>query len=310
MLTISLGIGEIPYRQYSLRTPLEPIGCNSRTDGRATVSSYICCHSKVRMREDMKKAKSLYRCIFSLILSRGIFLLRKTRNMKKQNLRKYLVLAMFMALAYISLLVMKIGGVGGFLTFDVKDAVITVAAMQFGPLSGIVISLVVSFIEMVTISGTGPWGFLMNFVGSAAFAAIASAIYLYMPRLKKTLAGAVVGLATAAVAMTGVMLLMNILVTPIYMHVSLETVYSLLLPLLLPFNLIKAVANAAIVFVLYKPLCVALRKIHVMDGETAVPYRMTKRSVVFLVMGLLILIACILLLVLTFGGRFEWFSAK
>ncbi len=42
MLKISLGIGEIPYRQYSLRTPWEPIGCNSRTDG------------KVRMREDME----------------------------------------------------------------------------------------------------------------------------------------------------------------------------------------------------------------------------------------------------------------
>ena len=258
----------------------------------------------------MKKAQCPYRCIFSLILSRGIFLFRKTRNMKKQNLRKYLVLAMFTALAYISLLVMKIGGIGGFLTFDIKDAVITVAAMQFGPLSGIVISLLVSFIEMVTISGTGPWGFLMNFIGSAAFAAIASAIYLYMPHVKKTLTGAVVGLVMAVVAMTGLMLVMNVFITPIYTHAPLEAIYDMMLPLLLPFNLIKAVANAAIVFVLYKPLCVALRKIHVMEGESALPYRMTKRSVVFLVLGLLILIACILVLILTFGGRFEWFSAK
>ncbi|MBO5305156.1 MAG: ECF transporter S component [Clostridia bacterium] len=228
--------------------------------------------------------------------------------MKKQNLRKYLVLAMFTALAYISLLVMKIGGIGGFLTFDIKDAVITIAAMQFGPISAIVISLLVSFIEMITISGTGPWGFLMNFIGSAAFAALASAIYLYMPRVKKTLMGAVVGLVTAAVAMTGLMLVMNIFITPIYTHAPLEAIYDMMLPLLLPFNLIKAVANAAIVFVLYKPLCVALRKIHVMDGNT-VPYRVTAKTVVFLVLGLLVLIACILLLVLTFGGRFEWFKA-
>ena len=228
--------------------------------------------------------------------------------MKTQNLRKYLVLAMFTALAYISLLVMKIGGIGGFLTFDVKDAVITIAAMQFGPISAIVISLLVSFVEMITISGTGPWGFLMNFIGSAAFAAIASALYLYMPRLKKTLAGAVFGLVTAALVMTGLMLVMNIFITPIYTHAPLAAIYDMMLPLLLPFNLIKAVANAAIVFVLYKPLCVALRKIHVMEDNT-VPYRVTAKTVVFLVLGLLILLVCILLLVLAFGGSFEWFKA-
>ena len=130
--------------------------------------------------------------------------------MKKQNLRKYLALAMFTAIAYISLLFMKIGGVGGFLTFDIKDAVITIAAMQFGPLSGILVSLLVSFIEMFTMSETGFWGFLMNFIGSAAFAAVASAIYLYMPRLKKTISGAIFGLSAAVVSMTVLMLVMNI----------------------------------------------------------------------------------------------------
>lgn len=230
--------------------------------------------------------------------------------MKKQTLRKYLVLAMFTALAYISLLVMKIGGIGGFLTFDIKDAVLTIAAMQFGPISAIILSLLVSFIEMITLSGTGPWGFLMNFVGSAVFAALASAIYLYMPRLKKTMAGAIVGLGLAVLAMTGVMLVMNIFVTPLYTHAPLEAIYDMMLPLLLPFNLIKAVANAAIVFVLYKPLCVALRKIHVMNGESAAPYRMTMKTAIFLVLGLLILMACILLLVFAFGGSFEWFPTK
>ncbi len=230
--------------------------------------------------------------------------------MKKQTLRKYLVLAMFTALAYISLLVMKIGGIGGFLTFDIKDAVLTIAAMQFGPISGIILSFLVSFIEMITLSGTGPWGFLMNFVGSAVFAVLASAIYLYMPRVKKTMAGAIIGLGLAVVAMTGVMLVMNIFVTPLYTHAPLEAIYDMMLPLLLPFNLIKAVANAAIVFVLYKPLCVALRKIHVMNGESATPYRMTMKTVIFLVLGLLILMACILLLVLAFGGSFEWFPTK
>ena len=62
--------------------------------------------------------------------------------------------------------------------------------MLFGPVSGVVISFLVAFIEMISISGTGPWGFLMNFVSSAVFAGGASLIYRYTPRIKKTLSGA------------------------------------------------------------------------------------------------------------------------
>ena len=38
-----------------------------------------------------------------------------------------------------------------FLTFDVKDAIITLAAMSFGPVSGVVISGLVAFIEFISI---------------------------------------------------------------------------------------------------------------------------------------------------------------
>ena len=228
--------------------------------------------------------------------------------MKKQNLRKYLALAMFTAIAYISLLFMKIGGVGGFLTFDIKDAVLTIAAMQFGPLSGILVSLLVSFIEMFTMSETGFWGFLMNFIGSAAFSAIAAAIYLYMPRLKKTLAGAVLGLAVAVFSMTVLMLVMNIFITPIYTGAPLSAIYEMMLPLLLPFNFIKALANAAIAFVLYKPICMALRRIRIME-ISATEYRASAKTVLLLLAGIAVLVACILFLILGLGGHFEWFQA-
>ena len=130
--------------------------------------------------------------------------------MKTYNIKRYAMLAMFAALAYASLYAFRISGIGGFLTFDVKDALITLCAMLFGPVSGVVIALLVSLLEMVTVSGTGPWGFLMNFVSSAVFAAVGSAVYRYMPRLKKTLPGAVLGLVYSVLAMTFCMLLMNL----------------------------------------------------------------------------------------------------
>lgn len=247
--------------------------------------------------------------MFAVAVCGGFFLSeRKVNPMKKQNLRTYLALAMFTAIAYISLLFMKIGGIGGFLTFDIKDAVITIAAMQFGPLSGVIISLLVSLIEMFTLSETGFWGFLMNFIGSAAFAAIAAAIYLYMPRVKKTMTGAVLGLSVGVLSMTVLMLVMNVLITPIYTGAPLAAIYEMMLPLLLPFNFIKALANAAVVFVLYKPVCEALRRVELME-KSATEYHASAKTVVYLLAGIAVLVACVLFLILGLGGHFEWFTA-
>ena len=136
--------------------------------------------------------------------------------MKKNiNLRRYVALAMFTALAYASLFVLRIGGIGGFLTFDVKDAIIASAAMMFGPQYGVLISFIVSIVEMISVSGTGPLGALMNFCSSAVFAAVGSLIYRYMPRIKRSIAGAVVGLFVSVLSMTAVMMLLNLIITPI-----------------------------------------------------------------------------------------------
>ena len=224
---------------------------------------------------------------------------------KKFNIRRYVFLAMFAALAYASLYAVRIGGIGGFLTFDVKDAVIMVCAMLFGPVSGFVITLLVSLLEMVTVSGTGPLGFVMNFVSSAVFVVVGSAIYRYAPKLKKTLSGAIVGLAASIVARTIVMVLMNLWITPIYNGVPVETVKEMLLPLLLPFNLIKAVLNAAIVIVLYKPLSTILKKTKAIDGSPE-PFHFDKKSILLLVGGIIVIAACVLLLIFALNGQFRW----
>lgn len=225
--------------------------------------------------------------------------------MKKSNIRRYVILAVFAALAYASLFALRISGIGGFLTFDVKDAIITVCAMVFGPVAGIAISLLVSLLEMVTVSGTGPWGFLMNFIGSAVFSGVGSAIYCYAPKLKKTLSGAIVGLMSSILATTLCMLVMNLLVTPIYFGVPVDSVKEMLLPLLLPFNLIKATLNAAIVLVLYKPLSTALKKMHVIEGKPD-SFRFDRKTVLLIVIGLAVIVMCVLLLIFALNGQFQW----
>ena len=163
----------------------------------------------------------------------------------RERVKRLVFIALFAALAYASTLIIHPKVL--FLTSDVKDTVITLAAMSFGPLAGVIISFLTALIELVTISETGIYGFVMNFCGSAVFSVTASLIYKH----KKTFVGGIIGLVAAVFSMTAAMLLANILVTPYFMKSSTEEVIKMIPTVLLPFNFLKALTNAAFVIGLY-----------------------------------------------------------
>lgn len=72
--------------------------------------------------------------------------------------------------------------------------------------------------------------------------------------------GAVGGLLAGCLLMVIVMLLWNYLITPIYMGYPREAVAEMLIPVFLPFNLLKGGLNATITMLLYKPVVSALRR--------------------------------------------------
>ena len=172
--------------------------------------------------------------------------------------RDLTILALLAAVAYVVMYLSKLIPVNvlGFLNFDLKDVIICIAGFLFGPLAAAGISLVVSLIEMVTISSTGLWGLLMNVLSTCAFVCTAALIY----QRKKTIRNAILGLVAGIVLMAVVMLLWNYLITPIYMKAPREQIVGLLIPIFLPFNLIKGGINAALTVLLYKPIVNALRK--------------------------------------------------
>jgi riboflavin transporter FmnP len=143
-----------------------------------------------------------------------------------------------------------------FLKYDLKDVVIVFGGFLYGPAAAFAISLTVSFIEMMTICPDGWFGLLMNVVSSCSFACTAAFIY----KRKRTLTGAVAGLAAGVLFTTGVMLLWNYMIVPIYRGFPRAVVVPMLIPIFLPFNLIKYGLSAAITMIIYKPLSVALRR--------------------------------------------------
>ena len=224
---------------------------------------------------------------------------KKYRN----HLRLLAALALFCALAYVVTLIFHIKV--SFLTFDAKDAVVCIAAMIFGVLPAVAIAFVVSTIEAISISDTAFWGWLMNFISTAVFAAVAGIVY----RRVRKMWGAILGLGLAVVIFTGVMMAMNLIITPIYMKTTVDVVMGLIPTLLLPFNLIKALLNAALVLAFYKPIVTALRKSKVLPvRELAVEtgYRMNAKSVVVLCIAAAIAVGCVLAMVYLMNGSLSF----
>lgn len=162
---------------------------------------------------------------------------------------------MFCAIAYVCTVFIKLPV--QFLTLDFKDSLIILCSLLFGPVSGVSMAIIVPFLEFLTISSTGIYGLIMNVLSSVTVSLTAGIIYRY----KKTLTGAIIGLVTAVFSVTAVMILANLFITPYYLGGTIKQVAALIPKLLLPFNLIKAILNAAIVLLLYKPLSRILKKL-------------------------------------------------
>ncbi len=184
---------------------------------------------------------------------------------KKLDTKTIVTVGMLCAVAFLAKLLSNIIpiAIAGFLEFDLKDVIIVIAGFVCGPLAAVAISVIVSLIEMVTISGTGPIGMIMNILSTCSFACVASVLY----KNNRSMKGAVLSLVAGVLCMTAVMLLWNYLITPLYMGVPRDVVVSMLLPVFLPFNLVKGGINASLSLLLYKPIVTALYRARLVEAS-------------------------------------------
>ena len=213
----------------------------------------------------------------------------------KLSVKKLCVLAMLAAVSFIvaNTLYISIFPAAPFLKYEPKDVIITIGGFLYGPLASLLISVVVSLPEML-ISGSGPIGGVMDILSTCSFACVAALLY----KRRHTLAGAVSGLALGSVLMVIAMLLWNWLISPLYMGVERAVIESMLLPIFLPFNLLKTGLNSALVLFLYKPVVTALRKAGLVEAPTK--NKGTSRLGIYLFAAVL-LITCVLLILVIKG---------
>lgn len=144
----------------------------------------------------------------------------------------------------------------GHLVYDLADIPILLGAFTLGPGAGMLILTVVSAIQAAFLGGNGFIGFFMHMIASGTLVLVATFLYRRLGEGSRNL---VISLATGGICMTAIMIPLNLIFTPL-LGVPMEVVKALMLPGILPFNLIKSVLTCTLFFILYKSLSPVLKR--------------------------------------------------
>lgn len=221
--------------------------------------------------------------------------------LKKEKITKISITGVFCALAFIMTVVLRFKV--SFLSFDLKDAVLGIVALMYGPIYGVVSAGMVAFLEFLSVSDTGVYGLIMNFISTATFTFIAGIIY----KFNRTFRGAILAVIFSVIGVACVMMLANILITPYYMGVTADAVIKMIPTLLLPFNICKATINAAATVAIYKPVRGVLKKSDAIKSVEATSSINKTKSLVTFIVAILIIIATVFLLIKCLGGQISLF---
>lgn len=202
---------------------------------------------------------------FYALLFAGLFCFRRhseqRRNFMKNanSVLRISIMAMLTALSIVLVINIHLPLIPAapFLEYDPADIPVLIGAMMLGPVSGIITLLTVCIIQALTVSASsGIIGFFMHFIASSVLVLVASGIY----SRKKTVLSLIIGLVAGSLAMTVVMIPLNLVFTGIFMGAGTQTVVSMLMPAIIPFNLLKAGINSAITFAVFTPISHVLKK--------------------------------------------------
>ena len=243
--------------------------------------------------------------------------MQQNKKFTSEDTRRLCAIALFIALAYVSVLFFRIKV--NFLTFDFKDAILGVCALVYGPGAGAIAAVTVALIEM-TISDTEIYGFIMNALSSVAFITPAAIVY----NKKRTLKRAGIGIPLGVVTMVVVMICANMIITPLFMKgiMSFSEVLALIPVLILPFNLTKGITNAALLFFIYNPITNAMKRAKLVpkranysqtpaslnENPEVQPQDKKKQTRIVLIVSLVVLAIALCCFFFVLGGEADLFT--
>ena len=146
-----------------------------------------------------------------------------------------------------------------YLEYDMADVPVLLATLLFGPGWGLAILTVVSVIQAFLLGGSGWVGCVMHIIASGALVLLVGWIYGKSESFVRLLVGMVLGV----IAVVLLMIPLNLVLTVHFNGAPAEMVRQMMVPVIIPFNLIKAGVNAVLTVIVYRVLGPVLKRIGV-----------------------------------------------
>ena len=144
------------------------------------------------------------------------------------------------------------------LMYDPSGIICLIAALAFGPKLGAGVAII-SWFPRVFLD---PFGAPMGMLSTCAFVIPSAIIYARAGRSRKA---SIAGMAIGAIASVVLSCAMNLVVTPLYTAISMADVAAMIIPVLLPFNVLKMLISIVAGQVLLTPCMNVLKA----QGATA-----------------------------------------
>ena len=174
------------------------------------------------------------------------------------SIKKIAKMSMFCAMALVSALLIKIPLFVPYLKYDPSNVFIGLGALILGPVAGLIMSLVTGIVDMFLPNSSSGWvGLLMYLIASVAYVLPLSLIHLR----HKSNKALVVGLIISTIILTAAMIPANLVLTTVYNGMPFEEVVKLILPVLMPFNLLKGVINSVLIYILYTSIGTTIKEL-------------------------------------------------
>lgn len=140
-----------------------------------------------------------------------------------------------------------------FLEYTPGDVPLFMAAFLYGPVAGLVLTVVSALVQGFTISAhSGIIGIIMNILSGGSYVLVAGLIY--SKNIVKNTKTVVIAMIAGTVATTVVMIGFNLIFTPIFMGVPRYIVMGMIIPAFLPFNILRAGINSVLAYAAWRAL--------------------------------------------------------
>ena len=177
--------------------------------------------------------------------------MERNRNHRKVQRVTLMGLMAAISIVLVSLVHFPLLPAAAFLEYDPADIPIFITTFLLGPWAGLALTVIVSVIQGLTVSAAaGPIGIIMHILATGSFTLTAGFLYQKEKSRKQAVIALIVGVLTMTLVMVGC----NLIFTPLFMGQPMKNVIRMLMPVIIPFNLLKGGINAVITYLVYKPV--------------------------------------------------------